>query len=162
MGYTLFAVITQPHLLESDPPWISDSKIIQLEQGLRMIPVTDTLYDNLVEQHISAHEQKRAEFIKWLGPLSGPIQKLSERGTVACVEAEFFGGVGEQRCVVWHKESLVLGPLDELDAINKALRFLGVKKRIFGDEFETVGLGKHRSNEEWLETAPNAEMKDQK
>lgn len=162
MSYTLFAVIAQSHLLDTNPLWIADSKIIQLEQGVRMIPITDTLYDNLVGQYISAHEEKRADFIKWLGPLSSPIQKLSERGIVACVEAEFFGGVGEQRCVVWHKGSLVLGPLDELDAINKALRFIGVKKRIFGDEFETVGLGKHRSNEEWLENATNAEIKDRK
>ncbi len=160
MGYTLFAVIAQPHLLEADPSWIANSKIIQLEQGLRMLPVTDSLYDNLVQQHIPIPGEDWAGFIRSPGPLFESIQKLSERGTVAYVEADFFGGRGDQRCVVWHKEVLVLGPLDEPGAINKALRRLGVRKRVFIDEFDTIGLSKHRSNEEWLESARDAEIKD--
>ncbi len=156
MGYTLFAVLAQPHLLEADPSWIADSRIIQLEQGFRMIPVTDCLYDNLAQQQTPTARED------WSGPLSSSMQRLSEHGTVACVEADFFGGIGDQRCVVWHKETLVFGPLKASNAINKALRRLGVRKRVFIDEFDTIGLNKHRSNEEWLESARDAEIKDQK
>ena len=150
MGYTLFAVLAQPPLLETDPPWIADSRVIALEQGVRMVPVTHALYDALVQTHISDPTEDWAGFVLSPAPLARPISQLSQRGTVAYVEADFFGGTGDQRCMVWRKENVVFGPSDDRNAINKALRRLGVRHGLFQDEFKAVGLSKHRSNEEWL------------
>ena len=115
-----------------------------------MIPVTQLLYDGLRQQHIPDPTEDWAGFVLSPAPLVTPLGRLSATGVVAYVEADFFGGRGEQRCVVWRKGTLVLGPLEEDHAINRALGRLSVRHGLFHDEFEAVGLSKHRSNEEWL------------
>ncbi len=153
MGYTLFAILAQPPLLEADPLWIADSRVIALEQGIRMIPVTATLYDGLVQQHLKDPTEDWAGFVFSPAPLVTALSELSHRGTVAYVEADFFGGTGDQRCVVWRGGDIKLGLLDTKGAVNKALSRLGVKRQPFWDEFEAAGLNRHRSNEEWLANA---------
>jgi hypothetical protein len=74
-----------------------------------------------------------------------------------------FGGVGSQCAVVWRDGAVVLGPLKTTDedgnmtpllegAINRALRALGVQRGSVRDEFEALGLGWHRDNEDWVAT----------
>ena len=153
MGYTLFAILAQPQALAFDPPWISDSRVIALEQGIRTIPVTKALYDGLAKQYAEDGTEDWTGFVLSPASLATALSRLSERGTVAYVEADFFGGRGDQRCVVWRGGDIKLGPLDIESAINKALSRLGVKRQLFRDEFETIGLNRHRSNEEWLAEA---------
>ena len=74
---------------------------------------------------------------------------LAKRGEIVYVEAEFFGGVGTQACVTWDASATPSVPLVAPDAINKALRFLGVVIGGHDDEFDALGLGSHRSTEEW-------------
>jgi hypothetical protein len=78
------------------------------------------------------------------------------------VEAEYFGGVGEQRAAVWADGSLALGPLDEPEMkrfsrasspISQALRRLGARKSLGEDEFKAVGLDRHRNNEDWISSS---------
>lgn len=80
-------------------------------------------------------------------------------GPVAYVEAEYFGGVGEQAAAVWDGGALVLGPLHEPEGqpsppagspISQALRRLGVEAGAGEDEFTAAGLGRHRDVEGWL------------
>ncbi|WP_203617651.1 hypothetical protein [Streptomyces bauhiniae] len=79
---------------------------------------------------------------------------------MARVEAEFFGGVGEQWATVWEGGAVVLGPLHapegeplpaEGSPISRALRRLGVIAAAGEDEFATVGLGRCRDTEDWLD-----------
>lgn len=137
-------------MLASDPPWITDSRVITLEQGIRMLPVTAALYDGLVRQHVPDPTEDWAGFIFFPAPLAAVLSRLSERGTIAYVEADFSGGTGTQCCVVWHDGDIKLGPLNGKRVINKALNRLGVRRQLFRDEFEAIGLNRHRSNEEWL------------
>ncbi|MER6357769.1 hypothetical protein ABT186_39740 [Streptomyces sp. NPDC001634] len=99
-----------------------------------------------------------------LGLLPGGIGRLladwSAAGPVAYVEAEYFGGVGEQHAAVW-----VTGPSCWVRSarpegepfaaagspISQALRRLGVVAAPSQDEFSTVGLGRHRYNERWVQ-----------
>ncbi|MGW3333003.1 hypothetical protein ACWDF9_20950 [Streptomyces rubiginosohelvolus] len=78
------------------------------------------------------------------------------------MEAERFGGVGKQRAVVWADGSLALGPLDEpakqrlsraVSPVSRALRRLGAQRDVGKDEFESVGLNRHRTNEDWIADA---------
>ena len=83
----------------------------------------------------------------------------SRLGPIAYVEAEFFGGVGEQAAVVWHRGEAVFGPTAQqfppevpevgVGPINAVLRRLGVTAVDGRDEFDTVGLGRHRHVEAW-------------
>jgi hypothetical protein len=92
---------------------------------------------------------------------------LSFKTPIAYVEADFAGGGGEQRAVVWHNGKIVLLPEtnsvfggipDAGGAINMALRFIGVQPQPPWDEFSSSGIGKHRHLEDWFEkynTSPN-------
>lgn len=91
------------------------------------------------------------------------LRRASAIAPIAYVEAEFFGGVGQQGSVVWEGGEVVLGPLvdraepsppTKLEAgpINRALRRLGVQRSPDDvDEFATLGLGKYRNTEDWLD-----------
>jgi hypothetical protein len=91
-------------------------------------------------------------------------EQLSAGGPVAYVFGEGQGG-GTQSSIVWDHGEVVLGPLQTADneadaedgfvyspgsrAINEALRYLGVRAA-HRDEFGTVGLDRHRSNDAFL------------
>ncbi|SCF71299.1 hypothetical protein [Streptomyces sp. Cmuel-A718b] len=75
------------------------------------------------------------------------------------MEAEHFGGAGRQRAAVWAVGSLTLDPLDEptkqdlsraVSPVSQALRRLGAQRGVGKDEFESVGLNHHRTNEDWI------------
>lgn len=58
----------------------------------------------------------------------------------AVVYTDYFGGVGSQVAVAYRNGA----PLDTDGTINDALRALGVVGRDGQDEFDTLGLGRHR------------------
>ncbi|WP_407547630.1 hypothetical protein QOM21_01320 [Streptomyces sp. Pv4-95] len=79
-------------------------------------------------------------------------------GLVAYVEAEYFGGVGEQHAAVWADGAVALGPLHLSEGrppssvgspISQALRRLGASAVAANDEFASVGLDRHRRTEGW-------------
>jgi hypothetical protein len=82
------------------------------------------------------------------------VQDVCQAGSFVYVEAEFFGGAGHQSAIGFTDGATVLGPLAARDAINQALRFLGVTPAGKQDEFDTVGLFRHRSTDAWYAPAP--------
>jgi hypothetical protein len=97
----------------------------------------------------------------WKAPagFGSALAACSANGPVAYVEAEYFGGVGEQSVEVWDSGKVVLGPLSLAEKapipaadtpISQALRRLGVTKGDYHDEFDAVGLGRHRDTDDWL------------
>ena len=83
------------------------------------------------------------------------LQTLSARSTLLYFETEYFGGMGTQGAAVFRDGELVFGPqAAELGPINNALAVLGVRTVPPAvDEFETVGLQRHRSVEDWQQAA---------
>lgn len=82
-------------------------------------------------------------------------EALSQNRTIAYIEAEVFGGSGSQASVISTNGVQVGHPIVDHDAINLALRNLCVIKGSAIDEFEAVGLGRHRDTEEWLKHTIN-------
>ena len=89
----------------------------------------------------------------------------SRPGPVAYLEADYFGGTGGQRAAVWAAGRLTFGPLHiginepfpaEGSPISQALRCLGAQRSERGDEFDAVGLLRHRHTEDWTEEASAA------
>jgi hypothetical protein len=79
--------------------------------------------------------------------------KLSRNGLIAYLEAEFFGGTGEQAHALF-KDGVALGsPVVAEDAINQALRHLGVLPGHHHDEFAAVGLALFRDTDDWTSEA---------
>jgi len=86
----------------------------------------------------------------------------SAQGPIAYVEAEFYGGVGSHAAVVWRDGVAVLGPVRSVSpppellrsrpprSIDDALQVLGVRPGERGDEFDALGLGRHRETSSWV------------
>lgn len=77
-------------------------------------------------------------------------EQLSKQCTLAYVEAEFFGGTGAQAHALFSEGKAIGQAVVSENAINDALRYLGVAKGEARDEFEAVGLGQHRDTDEWV------------
>ena len=173
MAYTLDAIIAERALISSLGDGLPDARAVELGGRVVLLPLTA----NAVEVLSPNRKWGRA---RWLLngeaipiPLVDILCRASAGGNVVYVEAEFFGGDGAQASMVWRDGRLVLGPvidppgfprrdrardeprppLAELP-INRALRELGVRRAAAAmDEFETVGLGRHRSTEQWTDAA---------
>jgi hypothetical protein len=79
--------------------------------------------------------------------------ELSTHGLIAYVEADFFGGTGQQAHALF-KDGVALGsPVVAADAINQALKHLGVLPGRHHDEFAAVGLGRFRDVDDWATDA---------
>ncbi|GHD35637.1 hypothetical protein GCM10010313_83180 [Streptomyces violarus] len=145
MGYDLQAVIAEEEALRGVARDLPVGRLASIGQGLSLMPMTDALVDSVADGSGGVREDPAG----W-----------SAGGSVAYVEAEYFGGVGEQRAAVWDGGTIVLGPLhvDEGQPfppagspISQALRRLGVVASAGEDEFSAVGLDRHRHGEAWID-----------
>ena len=71
----------------------------------------------------------------------GYVSACLRSAPVAYVEAEFFGGSGDQSAVVFEQGSVVLEAVQAEDAINRAMRVLEVEIGSHHDEFAALGPG---------------------
>lgn len=121
------------------------SSICRLEQGFEFMPIS--------KQMIDPDEQASgiAEFYGLTDHLRQWAADVSSKFRIAYIETEYFGGTGGQSAAIWEGGQLVLGPLVTADAINQVLRLLGAVRGRAADEFEAIGLGRYRSNEDWID-----------
>jgi hypothetical protein len=140
----------------------------ELGQGLALLPMTDELFDAVTNGDTGCAwgffflpGGFGARLARWSAAGAGG----AAAGPLAYVEADFFGGVGEQHAAVWQGGDLALGPLhlgvDEPfgadgSPISQALRHLGAVAGDAYDEFAAVGLRRHRRTEDWAEAAAQA------
>lgn len=146
MGYYLQAIVSTQSVLEKHIFDYAGANVVPINQGHALIPVTDDLLDEIGADGASG------KFEKYTPALADWLNRISISGKVAYIEAEYFGGVGEQSSVVWNAGHQVLGPEHGASAINAALRCLEVRSEA-SDEFDAIGLGRHRHVEDWLEEA---------
>jgi hypothetical protein len=133
------------------------ARVVPLRLGFAFLPVTGQLAGDEAKpfEHL---EQLTERLAQWAGA-------QSRRFPLAYVETDYFGGDGGQAAVAWSGGEVVFGPLRTMDrpeggkfvptpllegAINRAVRHLGVERGDARDEFDALGLGRHRSNEAWL------------
>lgn len=152
MTYDLQAVIAGELLRAAAREWPA-ARTVPIGQGLTLIPMTEGLLESVTDggDGVLGFWQLSEGFAKTLAD-------WSTAGPVAYVQAEYFGGVGEQTAAVWDAGALALGPLhlpehqpvaDAGTPISQALRRLGVVAGAGEDEFSAVGLDRHRSVERW-------------
>ncbi|KRD20224.1 MULTISPECIES: hypothetical protein [unclassified Streptomyces] len=155
MSYDLQAVIAGEEVLNAAVRVLSAARLASLGQGLSLLPMTDALFDSLSE----GVDTGALGFWRLPGGFAKTLADWSTAGPVAYVEAEYFGGVGEQQAVVWDGGAIVLGPLRVPEgrplppagsAISQALRRLGVVAGAGEDEFTALGMERHRHVEGWI------------
>ena len=124
------------------------ARVVDLPQGFALIPLTRALREDIDELVGDDRKQEFPSFESLSDAVAEIVRDASSLGPLAVVEAEFFGGVGEQRSVVWEGRQVVLGPLDHPRSVNAALKQLGVQAPDWCDEFDALHLVKYRSTED--------------
>lgn len=158
MSYELQALIGTLELLRVAAAEVPAARVVALAQGMALIPVTSGVLAALQGDGSVLKPVGGSGFGWHSDGFELRLAAWSKAGPIACVEAEYYGGSGTQRAVVWENGRIVLGPLaiGEFEPapadtpISQALRRLGVRTeegRV--DEFDSVGLGAYRSTGEW-------------
>ncbi|WP_369242069.1 hypothetical protein AB5J56_44255 [Streptomyces sp. R21] len=158
MGYELQAVIAGNELLRAASVGVLGARVAPLRQDLSLMPMTDEVFDAVTDGVTAG----ALGFWRLSGGFERLLAEWSAAGPVAYVEAEYFGGVGEQRAAVWADGVLAAGPWDAsakkwfsraISPISQALQQLGVRTSLGEDEFEAVGLDRHRNNDGWISSS---------
>jgi hypothetical protein len=156
MGHHIFGFIAPCDQLADAAATLPDARTAPLAAGYAFLPLAAPFHD---EEEPSAH----AATIQLTATLGEWAAEQSKRFQIAYIETDYFGGRGVQAAIVWSNGTVVFGavatpdysafekprPPQQGGAINQALRRLGVSRRPASDEFDTLGLGRHRDNAAW-------------
>jgi hypothetical protein len=148
MGYILFALIGKEPELQKIASKFKKAKISMLEQGIGIIPMTEDLYDE-INNFETSDDVKPFAFLT--SNTQGKILELTTTGMIAYVEAEYHGGKGSQSGILWNNGIRIAFFTNVNRAINAILKILGVSAEYGMDEFDTIGLDRHRDTSDWLE-----------
>lgn len=157
MGYEVRGVIAEAALAQSIASEFGPgTRAVGLELGLALVPYAGAAYDHF----LGRHGEQFHPFNRLGSTVAALIADASRGGPVAYVEAEYFGGVGEQHAAVWDGGVLAWGPMSigfrqtvppQGTAISQALRRIGVTCADRSqDEFDAVGLRRRRHLGDWL------------
>ena len=146
MAYFLQAILGEKeHLLRICPAGMR-VVALPLDARLAMIPLPDELMDAAGWPASSELTPNEAPMIR--PRVEAFLVKASHEGLIGYVQAEYWGGVGEQFACGWRGGEMVYPSGGQQD-VNGLLKLLGVKGGPH-DEWDTVGLGRHRHTEDWL------------
>lgn len=165
MGYALEGLLAPPTVAEAAAVSLPGTGIVRLHERIDLVPITADAAEALSpgDRAIISLLTNRP-----LPPaLTELLRRTSREGPIAYVEADFFGGIGQQASVLWEHGEVVLGPLVDPEPVNLVERgahsewpFNHVLRRMgvlvspgHPDEFATVGLGGHRETKDWLADA---------
>jgi hypothetical protein len=154
MGHFVTGIIGKSDILAIFARQKSLSAPVSLFAGLALLPLRDEELDSFLPLPLTG---LRKGFNYLSDQLLGILTDLSSHDIVMYFETEYFGGIGAQGAVVMLHGRPIYGPRSaELGPINEALTLLGVEVQPPAcDEFDTVGLGRYRSTEDWLAADKN-------
>ncbi|MDQ0060031.1 hypothetical protein [Paenibacillus harenae] len=121
-----------------------------LNNSYILVPLTDELYDQvnmyqgIAEPGYTYLTDKLFDF--------GTQLSIFVKSVAAYIEADYFGGHGNQSAIVWCNGKKIYEETEAKESINKAIRTMGTIKEHGKDEFETIGLNKYRRLEDWVES----------
>lgn len=146
MGYYLEAFICKT----TDSGYLTNTfgqaHAIALGQGLSLIPMTESLFDEIDDFSTSGGV---GNFQYLTEHIENKILAITGNKSLAYVEAEYHGGKGGQIAIIWeNNKRFRLFPYAQ-DSINLALQHFGVSAGGGQDEFSAIGLGLYRRTEDW-------------
>lgn len=148
MGYAIEALIGAADVLQPMTSYRA-ARVVPLGGDLALLPMVEVLRNAIQGQNHDPEKEPQWPFWHLSPEGAMTIAETCTQGTLVYVEAQFYSGAGTQASVGWRDGALRHGPVSAPDAINRALRFLGVEPAAGKDEFETVGLGRRRATHEW-------------
>jgi hypothetical protein len=153
MGYELAAAIATSKILQAPTFRKYDNvKEVELNGGFILLPIGDALYDEILAKspELQMTEDPYPKFGFLPQFLVNWFVELSFTCELGYIEADYAGGAGMQSSIAWKNGELSFPPNHDKDAIDQMLKQLGVLRTKGLDEFEVVGLARHRRMEDWL------------
>jgi len=147
MGYYLNAFIGSIENLEAITLRFKNAKTVLLTNQLAIFPMTSDLFNEINDYRASSNIGK---YLFLTSDIENEILRTIGDRSVAYIELEYFGGSGVQKGIVW-KNGKRISEYNELNAVNSILRQFGIARTKTKDEFETIGLNRHRNTEDWLD-----------
>ncbi|MEW2354449.1 hypothetical protein [Spirillospora sp. NPDC029432] len=160
MSYVLHAVVGDFDRLRSLSAGLPRAVVAPLRQRFGLLPVTGEIFDGLG----GGRRQVEEPFVFMSPGLAELLADWSRGGPVAYVEADFFGGSGDQAAALWEDGRRTWGPVNawitagpaEKWPTNAVLARLGAIPAGEFDLFDTVGFGRERDMEGWREAGLRA------
>jgi hypothetical protein len=129
---------------------------LQTLPGLSLLPLTDALASELVAYRPDVQAALTQPLSYLAAGAHALAIEISRRAPVAYIATAYFGGNGKQDALAWERGILRFSPTTpDYDRpwphtpISQALRTIGVVADEGLDEFDTVGLGRHRETHRW-------------
>lgn len=133
-----------------------------LHEELGFLPLSDSHLDTLFPEQGGFDEG----MLYLSAALIETLLELSHKAPLAYIETNYVGGTGSQAATMYTEGRCLMKPENtEVGSLTKsrngpiseALRRLGIVRGPGDyDEFDTVGLGRFRRNEDWMEAAHHA------
>lgn len=156
MSHAIQVFVGRSRVLEVAVATLQTGSLWALEQELWVLPVEEDVYDAIVrgavprDPHGAEHADFGEEWYFGRPPLAAFAAWISRGASVAYVETEYFGGLGDQGACVWINGAWDYGPKrGSVGVINEALARVGVVREEARDEFEVLGLDRRRANEDF-------------
>jgi hypothetical protein len=125
--------------------------VIALKQGFGLIPLTSEIVQVLIgKRGLDVPKSNVCQ-----DELDEVLRRWSARGPVIHATNDIYAGVGPQTARIWQNGARVFAQEGSPGSgpISMALQRLGVTGgRLGWDEFDVVGLGRHRATSRWLGT----------
>ena len=147
MAYLLHAFIGQPDDLKVIEQQFTQAKLVLLTPQIALIPMTENLF-NEINQNNQHNSIGKYEFLTTT--IEKTILGIIKDRMVAYIEAEYFGGQGVQSGIVWKTGNRIFEEELGVNTINQILKLFGIVRLDPLDEFDTIGLGRHRHTEKWI------------
>lgn len=142
MSYVLTALVGRPDVLAH----AIARRPVALADGFALVPL-----DHDWRHALDLDALDLEQVLPALGPFA---LEASVHGPIAYLHIETFGGAADQCVVVWDGGDVVMAEQAEEAReplpSNRALQRIGVVAPEGQDEFDTLGLGRHRETEDWL------------
>lgn len=158
MGHHIHGFVASYEGLRAAAQTLHGACVCRLGHGLGFVPLTEDRGDEDDLASEWEHMDRLSE------PMAEWAAEHSRHIVIAYIQTDYFAGTGGQDAIVWRDGHVDLAAMHTTNlhgeitplldgAINRALRRLGVKRGIDLDEFQAVGLYRHRDNGGWIAAA---------
>jgi hypothetical protein len=152
------ALVARSEPLADGVRHLARAVLCPLAQNFSLLPITDALAGELATA--SADSSTPPKPLPYLPDgLHALALDISRRTPVAYIMTSYFGGHGRQDALAWDKGELRFSPTANgydqpwpHTPISQALRMIGVVADVGLDEFDSVGLGRHRETHRWADS----------
>ena len=150
MGHHISAIVLKG---DANPDAVTqfDAKLVDCPDGFSLVALDENYVDTWADR-LDIHGAVDAQPIVNFRVVHHIANALGGGRPFAIIATDYHGGHGAQAAAVYHRDAELMAPVNaESDAINDALRVLGVLRSAQLDEFDTFGLGHHRDWDDLLD-----------